>query len=175
MLASLKYYWDIWPRARTFALMTSFLKPMIQDVHISKGLPHLAIPTVDIYLQEFYLHSFSKLYQHRESFTDSKDGFTFMKLQFEDTATSVLMTWFGEQENRKWFHKIRRNMKKYKAQATDDFETEYIDVDVLLDLYIDEYSTKRKANLKELQKEFMKQYANRKDGTFATDEVEKIV
>jgi hypothetical protein len=29
MLVSLKYYWDMWPRARTFGLLTSFLKPMI--------------------------------------------------------------------------------------------------------------------------------------------------
>ena len=29
MLASLKYYWDLWPRARTFGLLTSFIKPVI--------------------------------------------------------------------------------------------------------------------------------------------------
>ena len=37
MLASLKYYWDLWPRARTFALLTSFVKPYIQDVNIAKN------------------------------------------------------------------------------------------------------------------------------------------
>lgn len=50
MLASLKYYWDLWPRARTFALLTSFLRPTIQDVNYAKGQPQLAIPHSDIYL-----------------------------------------------------------------------------------------------------------------------------
>jgi hypothetical protein len=50
MLVSLKYYWDMWPRARTFGLLASFLKPMIQDVNIAKNQPQLAIQNVDIYL-----------------------------------------------------------------------------------------------------------------------------
>jgi hypothetical protein len=37
MLASLKYYWEMWPRAKTFALMTNLIKPIIQDVNIAKG------------------------------------------------------------------------------------------------------------------------------------------
>jgi hypothetical protein len=85
------------------------------------------------------------------------------------------MTWFTEQESRKWFHKIRRNLKRFKAKPDDDFESEFVDVDILLDLYVEEYVTKKKQNLKELQKEFMRQYAGRKDGTFSTDEIDKII
>lgn len=66
-------------------------------------------------------------------------------------------------------------MKKFRAQSTDEYETEFIDVDVLLDLYVDEYNIKRKSNLKELQKLFMKEYANRKDGTFSTEEISSLV
>jgi hypothetical protein len=95
---------------------------------------------------------------NKETFQDSKDGFTYMRLAFEENLTAALMTWFGEQENRKWFHKIRKVMKRYKAQAADDFETEFVDVDVLLDLYLEEYQHRKKHNLKELQKEFMRYY-----------------
>jgi hypothetical protein len=87
---------------------------------------------------------------------ESKDGITYLKVVLEEPVTSVLMSWFGEQENRKWFHKIRRNLKRLKAKPEDDFESEFIDLDILLDLYIEEYVAKKKANLKELQKEFMR-------------------
>jgi hypothetical protein len=39
MLISLKYYWDMWPRARTFALLAGFLKPTLVDVNHAKGYP----------------------------------------------------------------------------------------------------------------------------------------
>lgn len=39
MLASLKYYWDLWPRAKTFALLTNFITPILRDVNITKGNP----------------------------------------------------------------------------------------------------------------------------------------
>lgn len=61
MLASLKYYWEMWPRAKTFALLTNFIRPILQDVNIAKNQPQLAIPNVDIYLQEFFIHSYSIL------------------------------------------------------------------------------------------------------------------
>ncbi len=71
-----------------------------------------------------------------------------MKLMYEEEATQSLMTWFEEKENKKWQHKIRKISKRYKANVTDDFETEFIDIDSLLDLYIEEYQTKKKLNLK---------------------------
>jgi len=58
MLTSLKYYWEMWPRAKTFALLTNLIKPIIVDVNIAKNQPQLAIPNVDLYLQEFFLHTY---------------------------------------------------------------------------------------------------------------------
>lgn len=48
------------------------------------------------------------------------------------------MTWFGENENRKWFSRIRRAMKRIKV-SPDEQEQEYIDADALLDMYIEEF------------------------------------
>ena len=98
-----------------------------------------------------------------------------MKLMYEEEATQSLMTWFEEKENKKWQHKIRKISKRYKANVTDDFETEFIDIDSLLDLYIEEYQTKKKLNLKNFQNEFVRLSADRKEGNFSTDEIEKIV
>jgi hypothetical protein len=50
MLTSLKYYWEMWPRAKTFALLTNLIKPIIVDVNIAKNQRQLAIPNVDLYL-----------------------------------------------------------------------------------------------------------------------------
>lgn len=61
-----------------------------------------------------------------------------MKLQFEENATQSLMTWFGEVENRKWFGRIRRAMKRIKTNPEEQ-EQEYIDTDALLDMYLEEF------------------------------------
>lgn len=42
---------------------------------------------VDIYLQEYLLHAYSVLAKERTSFFDSKDGYTYMKLANEESAT----------------------------------------------------------------------------------------
>lgn len=48
------------------------------------------------------------------------------------------MTWFGEVENRKWFGRIRRAMKRIKTNPEEQ-EYEYIDADALLDMYLEEF------------------------------------
>jgi hypothetical protein len=61
------------------------------------------------------------------------------------------MTWFGEAENRKWFSKIRRVMKRIKVNVnSDEQEQEYIDIDALLDMYFEEFQLKKKQILKDL-------------------------
>lgn len=37
-------------------------------------------------------------------------------------------------------------MKKMKTTPLDDFETDYIDVDQLLNMYLDEFKAKKKQN-----------------------------
>lgn len=65
-------------------------------------------------------------------------------------------------------------MKRIKTNP-DEQEQEYIDVDSLLDMYIEEFQAKKKQILKDMQREFMKKYAERKDGVFSTDEIDRIV
>ncbi len=42
-------------------------------------------------------------------------------------------------------------------------------------MYIEEFQAKKKQILKDMQREFMKKYAERKDGVFSTDEIDRIV
>lgn len=96
--------------------------------------------------------------QDKEHFLESKDGYTYVKCAHEETASGILLSWFGDQDSRKWFHKVRRNVKKIKTSPLDDFETDYIDIDILLSMYIEEFKTKKKANQKNLSREFMKRF-----------------
>ena len=121
-------------------------------------MAELSIPQQDIYLQEFFLHAYSILLQDKDHFIESKDGQTFMKLNYEESATTVLMNWFGDQDSRKWFHKVRRNVKKIKSSTMDDFESDYIDLDILLNMYVEEFKQRKKTIQKNLSKEFMKKF-----------------
>lgn len=49
-------------------------------MNIAKGQSQLAIYNIDIYLQEFYLHSYSLMVRNKDQFYDSKDGVTYIKL-----------------------------------------------------------------------------------------------
>lgn len=49
-------------------------------------------------------------------------------------------------------------------KASDETEHDYIDVDILLEMYIEQYQIRKKQILKDLQKEFMKKFTERRDG-----------
>ena len=42
-------------------------------------------------------------------------------------------------------------------------------------MYIEEFQIRKKKILKDLQKEFMKKFSERKDGIFSTDEIDRMV
>ena len=94
--------------------------------------------------------------KEKDNFLESKEGHTYVKVSYEEQSTPLLITWFNEQDSKKWFHKVRRNIKKIKTTALDDFETDYIDIDVLLGLYMEEFKNKKKSNQKNIAKTFMK-------------------
>jgi hypothetical protein len=50
------------------------------------------VPIVDMYLQEFYLHGYAYLKKEQRSFVESKEGFTYIRLQNEERITSKLLT-----------------------------------------------------------------------------------
>lgn len=69
-----------------------------------------------------------------------------MKVECEEQVTKGVLVWFSEQDLRKWYHRVRRHIKRIKSKPTDDVESEYVDIDVLLNLYIEEFKLKRKFN-----------------------------
>jgi len=92
-LASLKYYIDIWQRAKMFAQLLGFLHQdekysmkvretgaIVPNYKLNDGLLDEAeIPYVDIYLQEFFLNSYAQLTKERKNFLESKEGNTYVR------------------------------------------------------------------------------------------------
>lgn len=52
----------------------------------------------------------------------------------------------------KWKQKITSNIKKIKVNPLEDAETEYVDLDIILNYYVDEYRTIKKDNQRALLK-----------------------
>ena len=121
------------------------------------------------------MHAFAILFRNKDDFFDSKDGITYLKYEYEENATQALITWFGEEDNRKWFNRVRKSMKRIKINPTDEQETELIDIDALLEMYVEEFQGRKKKILKDLQKEFIKKFSERKDGVFSTEELDRVV
>lgn len=56
----------------------------------------LVLPSVDLYLQEFFLHVYSIVMEDKDNFFEAKEGNTYIKISQEEQLTSVIMTWFSD-------------------------------------------------------------------------------
>ena len=77
-----------------------------------------------------------------------------MRVQSEDRISTKLLVFLAPTETVKWANKIKTNIKKIKASPIDDFDTDFIDIDVLLNMYIHEF---REAKY-EIQQKLMKKW-----------------
>ena len=149
-LASLKYFVDHWQRAKQYATLTGFLKA--DESYIRKSgtsdtrppmrlndgkIDELEIPQNDIFTQEWFLHCYSLVTKDRRQFQDSKEGFTYMMQKAEERASAKLLTFVLPTDMTKWNMTVKRIVKKIKKDPSDDFDTEYVDVDALLKMYTD--------------------------------------
>jgi len=190
-ISSLKYYTKIWPRAKVFAKLTGMLQysePIETD---SNG------HSCDIFMQEFFYFTYSCFKEFRE--TD--EGLTLIKCEVEEEITPKILFWMSENDLKKWYHKIRRHVKRLPeemgkndgikptaiqlAQQTEigrnnqilsNFNfcyLEYVDVDQVLSGYLDEYMAKKQKNQKLLTKHFVK-FFQEQEGIFNTDEINSV-
>ena len=54
----------------------------------------------------------------------------------------------------KWSMKIRKIQKKMKQLPTDDFDTEFVDIDAVLIMYMEEFRSSKRVMQKRLAKLF---------------------
>ena len=81
------------------------------------------------------------------------------------------MFWMNQSEIGRWNNKLKRYIKKipdYQGQ-----EIEQLDLDLILNFYIEEFHAKKKKTQKLLTKQFVKQFQEQ-DGIFSYDEVKTI-
>ena len=100
------------------------------------------IPLNDIYTQDYFLFCYSKLILVSKTQTNSKEGFTYLQSSTEDrTSSSLLMTFLDLKgiDYQKFKAKVHQKIIKHKNDDLDDIETDYIDIDELLKLYLDEF------------------------------------
>ena len=105
------------------------------------------IPSTDIFTQEFFFQAYSLLSQDRRSFHESSEGFTYMKHARERVATSKVLTYlYGEPPRNKaaWETRVRTNIKKIKVNKLDPSETDFIEFDLILSYYMEEYRKLRR-------------------------------
>jgi len=49
-------------------------------------------------------------------------------------------------ESTKWTNKVKRNLKKVKQNPLDDFDTDFIDIDMLMTMYNTEFREAKRQN-----------------------------
>ena len=54
------------------------------------------------------------------------------------------MTFITPSDMAQWFVKVRRNMSKIKIDSLDDEDMDYIEYDILMQLFLEEFKTKKR-------------------------------
>lgn len=111
------------------------------------------MPNVDIYIQEFFLHTYNIVTAERASFLESNEGYTYVPFCYVDSMTQRLLhSFINQKQLSKWSTRIKNFIKRVKLQETDDNDTEYVDVDILMSEFMEEYKTAKVMFCKELTK-----------------------
>ena len=99
-----------------------------------------------------------------------------MMQKAEERASSKLLTFVLPTDMTKWNMTVKRIIKKIKKDPSDDFDTEYIDVDALLKMYSDWFMQFKKDQQKKLLKQY-KRVTSGEEGTsqISSDQVNTIV
>ena len=123
-------------------------------------LDELDIPATDIFTQEFFFYSYSMLSREKKYFTESKEGFTYVKYFNCNKSTDKILSYlygrtFSDKANEKgaWDSRVKANIKKEKANKLDAHETDFVDLDLMISFLIDEYRKLRRKQMDSIIKE----------------------
>lgn len=88
----------------------------------------------------------------RAHFLESPEGFTYIPYMFQDTICKRVMTPWSPKLLSKWNNRVKLYVKRTKLLETDDADTEYIDIDVLMGEYVEEFRKAKENFEKDLYK-----------------------
>ena len=73
-----------------------------------------------------------------------------MLQKHEERVSNKLLTFIQTTDQTKWNMMVKRIIKKIKRDPTDDHDTEYVDVDQLLTMYVNYFKEFKRAKQKKL-------------------------
>lgn len=163
-LVSLKYYIKLWPRALMFANLcniTSTSKPQITPE------PSMS-STYDVYVQNYFLFCFQRIYKEATFIVDSPDGFGFLLREKVDEVIKDCLFFMKDLDKSKLTDRIKKITQFYTDQKLG--QAEFVDIDKLLAFFVDEYMDSKKKQFKQINNSMAKLFDN-EQGIFSTDDI----
>lgn len=91
----------------------------------------------DIYQMDFYFYCYSVLMKERLSFHESQEGVTYIDYRQSESITDKVLFFAAPEALSKFMKDTRKAIISFKRDPADEFETEYIDIDLLLCHYME--------------------------------------
>lgn len=114
----------------------------------------MKIPLHDIYLQEFFFYGYCIVTKDRRAFFESDEGHTYVKMVHQQKHSLKLLNFLYCEKDRdtvRWSTMVKACIKKIRISSLDTNETEFVDLDYVFNLYLDEYKMLRKENQKDIK------------------------
>ncbi|KAL4466811.1 hypothetical protein ABPG74_010408 [Tetrahymena malaccensis] len=159
-LISLRYYMKNHTRAMTFALLCN-----VSQLSGSSGDNFTF--KFDIYIQYFFLFAFKRLNELKKHFIE-QDGFTYIPKDYLPELLRDVLIFITEGARQK----ILTRVGKACLKLNDDQEV--IEVDKILDVYLEEYIEGKKKLIRNLTKNYSKIYES-DHGMFTIDDLIGVI
>ena len=75
--------------------------------------------------------------KEKKQFIESKEGFCYVTSLVENSVTTRLLNFVPPKDAAKWTVIMQNSLRKIKLDQIDDMSSEFIDVDLLMNLYMD--------------------------------------
>ena len=72
----------------------------------------------------------------------------------EERCSNKILTFVQPADMGKWSVMVKRIIKKIKRDPTEDFDTEYVDIDTLLNMYMEQFRIFKRMMQKRLRTQF---------------------
>ena len=90
------------------------------------------------------MHAYSMILKEKKTFIESKEGYTYLSSLVEQTVSARLLNFVPAKDAMKWQVIINIQMKRIRMDQMDEFQTEFIDFDLLMSLYMQQFILVRK-------------------------------
>ena len=112
--------------------------------------------------------------KEKSNFMESNEGFTYIRRNHEERISQKLLTFILSTDISRFGSQVNRIVKKIKQNPDDEFDTEYVDVDHLMSMYVEQFKLHKKQLQKNIQKQFERWTEGERSGQHVECTVEKV-